>query len=46
MAMAAEATTMAALTLVYNAAAMLAAAWSVAKGGTDGNNGSVAIAMQ
>jgi hypothetical protein len=44
--MAAEATTVAGLTLISDAAAMLTAAQSAADGGPDGNNGSAAIAMQ
>jgi hypothetical protein len=35
-----------AVTLVSDAAAMLTAAQSAAKGGQDGDNGSVVIAMQ
>jgi hypothetical protein len=41
-----EATTVAALTLVSDAAAMLMAAHSAADGGPDGDDGFAAIAMQ
>ncbi len=46
MAMAAEATTAEAVTLVSDAAAPLTAALSAADGGPDGNDSSAVIAMQ